>query len=78
MKKRQAEKPSEMLLEREAAELLRCSTSMVKRLRLDRKLGYYQGRPVLISRADLEKYVASARCYESKCREKKLNTRCCQ
>ncbi len=50
-----------LLLESEAADLLRCSVSSVKRLRLNRKLGYYTGRPVLISQADLELYVASAK-----------------
>jgi excisionase family DNA binding protein len=54
-------RPPKLLLEAEAAQLLRCSTSTVKRLRLDRKLGYYPGRPVLIARDDIERYVASAK-----------------
>lgn len=47
------------MLQAEAAELLRCSIATVKRLRLTRRLGYYRGRPALISQADLELYIAS-------------------
>jgi hypothetical protein len=61
MKESKTANSSEMFLEHEAARLLRCSKASVKRLRLDRKLGYYLGRPVLIGREDLEKYVASAK-----------------
>ncbi len=50
-----------MMLEIEASALLRRSRSHVKRLRLERKLGYYPGRPVLISQSDLEAYVAWAK-----------------
>jgi hypothetical protein len=50
-----------LLLEAEAAALLRCSCSHVKWLRLERKLGYYRGRPVTISQEDLEIYVAGAK-----------------
>ena len=50
-----------LLLEAEAAVLLRRSRSHVTRLRLERKLGYYRGRPVTIDEKDLEIYVASAK-----------------
>jgi excisionase family DNA binding protein len=52
---------TKLLLQSEAAALLRCSIVTISRLRLSRKLGYYTGRPVLISEADLELYVASAK-----------------
>jgi hypothetical protein len=52
---------SKLLLEAEAAVLLRRSCSHVKRLRLERKLGYLRGRPVTIDEKDLEIYVASAK-----------------
>ena len=48
-----------LLLEAEAAALLRRSCSHVTRLRLERKLGYYRSRPVTISQEDLEIFVAS-------------------
>ncbi len=54
-------KRATLLLQSEAAALLRCSVATIARLRLTRKLGYYTGRPVLISEADLELYVASAK-----------------
>jgi hypothetical protein len=54
-------RPSKLLLEAEAAVLLRCSCEHVKRLRLDRKLGYFRGRPVTIDERDLEIYVAWAK-----------------
>lgn len=47
------------LLEYEAAELLRCSVSKIKRLRLSGQIGYQIGRPVLISEMDLETYIHS-------------------
>ena len=50
---------AEMLTEPEVAEILRCSTSKVKRLRLGGKLAYLPGRPVLVSRADLAAYIDS-------------------
>jgi hypothetical protein len=49
-----------LLLEAEAALLLRRSRGRVKRLRLERKLGYNRSRPVTISQEDLEIYVASS------------------
>lgn len=45
------------LTEPEAAEILRCSTSKIKRLRLGGVLPYYPGRPVLIDEADLQAYL---------------------
>ena len=52
---------SKLLLETEAAALLRRSCSHVKQLRLERKLGYLRRRPVVIDEKDLEIYVASAK-----------------
>jgi hypothetical protein len=52
---------SKLLLEAEAALLLRRSRSHVKRLRLERKLGYYRRRPIVISQEQLEIYVARAK-----------------
>jgi hypothetical protein len=62
-----------LLLEAEAATLLRRSCGHVKRLRLERKLGYYRGRPVTISQDDLEIYVAWAKVRRV-LREVKLRT----
>jgi hypothetical protein len=50
-----------LLLEVEAAALLRRSRGHVTRLRLERKLGYIPGRPVTIMQKDLENYVASTK-----------------
>lgn len=50
-----------MWTDREAAQLLRCSRAKVKHLRLSRQLGYYPGRPALISQDDLQTYVASVK-----------------
>jgi hypothetical protein len=50
-----------LLLEAEAAALLRRSCSHVTRLRLERKLGYYRSRPITISQDDLEIFVARAK-----------------
>ncbi|WP_079569276.1 hypothetical protein [Bradyrhizobium erythrophlei] len=50
-----------LLLEAEAAALLRRSRGHVKRLRLERKLGYILGRPATIDEKDLEIYVAGAK-----------------
>lgn len=49
-----------LLTEKEVAERLRCSTSKIKRLRLDGKLAYLPGRPVLIRETDLNTYIESA------------------
>ncbi len=51
---------SQMWTESEAFQLLRCSTSHVRHLRLTRQLGCYPGRPGL-SQADLEVYVAAVK-----------------
>lgn len=45
------------LLEKEVAELLRCSKSRVKQLRLSGKLPYIEGRPVLVDRKDLRQFI---------------------
>lgn len=45
------------LTEPEVAELLRCSTTKIKRLRLKGALAYYPGRPVLIAESDLQAYL---------------------
>lgn len=50
------------LTEPEVAQILRCSTSKVKRLRLSGRLTYVPGRPVLIAEADLNAFIeATAR-----------------
>jgi hypothetical protein len=59
-----------LLLEAEAAALLRRSCGHVKRLRLARKLGYIPGRPVTIMQKDLEIYVAGAKVRRVKARDK--------
>lgn len=46
-----------MLTEPEVAEILRCSTSKVKRLRLSGALAYIPGRPLLIAETDLAEYL---------------------
>lgn len=43
--------------EPEVADILRCSTSKVKRLRLSGALPYIPGRPVLIAEEDLAEYL---------------------
>ena len=50
-----------LLLESEVAQILRCSTEKVKRLRLSGKLAYQPGRPVLVDEADLLAYLESAK-----------------
>jgi hypothetical protein len=62
-----------LLLEAEAAALLRRSCGHVKRLRLERKLGYIPGRPITIMQKDLEIYVAWAK-QRRVLREVKLRT----
>ena len=52
----------DILTEKEVADKLRCSTSKVKRLRLDGKLAYLPGRPVMIRETDLNAYIESALC----------------
>ncbi|OLP52619.1 hypothetical protein BJF92_14470 [Rhizobium rhizosphaerae] len=46
-----------LLTEPEAAQILQCSTSTIKRLRFAGKLAYLPGRPVLIDEADLAVYI---------------------
>ena len=41
----------------EVAEMLRCSTSKVKRLRQSGALAYIPGRPVLVAEPDLTEYL---------------------
>jgi excisionase family DNA binding protein len=48
-----------LITQDEAAKRLGVSSSTVKRLRIDGKLTYIPGRPVLIDEADLEKYIAA-------------------
>lgn len=43
--------------EPEVAEILRCSTSKIKRLRFAGKLPYITGRPVLIAETDLGDFI---------------------
>ena len=45
------------LTELEVADVLRCSTSKVKRLRLSGALPFVKGRPVLVSQTDLNAYI---------------------
>jgi Helix-turn-helix domain len=49
--------PPKLLREWEVAEILRGSTSKVKRLRLSGQLAYIPGRPVLIDEADVIAYL---------------------
>jgi hypothetical protein len=62
-----------LLLEGEAAALLRRSCGHVKRLRLEGKLGYFRRRPVTIDEKDLEIYVADAKMRRV-LRDKRLKT----
>lgn len=48
---------AKLLLEREVAEILRCSASTIKRLRHKGLLAYKPGRPVLISEDDVDAYI---------------------
>ncbi len=51
---------TKFLTEPEVAEVLRCSTSKIKRLRLSGRLAYLPGRPVLIAEEALQAWIASA------------------
>src|ERR1700694_5978522 len=55
------------LTESEVAEILRCSPSKIKRLRLSRKLGYTPGRPVTIGEDDLKIYLERIKCRPTPC-----------
>lgn len=46
-----------LLTEAEVAQILGCSRSKVKNLRLGRRITYIPGRPVLIDRADLDSFI---------------------
>lgn len=46
-----------LLTETEAATVLKCSTTTVKRLRRSGRLTYVVGRPVLIDEADLQAFI---------------------
>lgn len=48
-----------LITQDEAARRLGVSSSTVKRLRIDGKITYIPGRPVLIDEADLEKYTTA-------------------
>jgi excisionase family DNA binding protein len=50
-----------LLLEREAAERLRVSTTTIKRLRLSGQLAYIPGKPVRIEESELTAYIARQR-----------------
>lgn len=50
-----------LLTDYEAAEILRCSPSKIKRLRLTGKLPYIPGRPAFILEEDLTAYVETIR-----------------
>lgn len=50
-----------LLTEPEAAKILRCSTSKVKRLRKSGRLPYLAGRPLFILESDIEAYVSAER-----------------
>jgi excisionase family DNA binding protein len=52
---------AKLLLEREVAEIMRCSASTIKRLRLKGLLAYKPGRPVLISEDDVDAYIERTR-----------------
>ncbi len=71
--KRRIKPNSQMWTESEAAQLLRCSTSHARHLRLTRQLGCYRGRPGL-SQADLEVYVAAVKTSEFECPEQARGT----
>lgn len=46
------------LTESEVADLLRCSRSKIKRLRLEGRLAYMPGRPVLVEEETVARFVA--------------------
>lgn len=50
-----------LLTEPEVAEILRCSANSVKRLRLQGKLTYIPGRPILIDEADVAEFLERER-----------------
>ena len=50
-----------LITEVEAAEILRCGTDKIKRLRLGGKLPYVLGRPVKIDEADLLAFIEASK-----------------
>jgi hypothetical protein len=52
---------SKLLLETEAAALLRCSRARLRRLRLSGLIDYYRTCPITISETDLADYIARAK-----------------
>lgn len=48
-----------IISEAEAAELLGCARSKIRRLRLTGKIPYFPGRPPVLDAADVEAYIAS-------------------
>lgn len=53
----EAQGQMKLLTETEAAAVLKCSTTTVKRLRRSGRLTYLEGRPVLIDEADLQAFI---------------------
>ncbi|MBN7764010.1 helix-turn-helix domain-containing protein [Nitratireductor aquibiodomus] len=51
----------QLLTQREAAEMLCCSETTVKRLRLSGALGYLPGAPVRIPKGEVERYLSEQR-----------------
>jgi len=49
-----------LITDQEAAEIFRCSTDKIKRLRLSGKLPYIPGRPVKINEADLLTFIEAS------------------
>ncbi len=49
-----------LITDQEAAEMFRCSTDKIKRLRLSGKLPYIPGRPVKINEADLLAFIEAS------------------
>ncbi|QWW67969.1 helix-turn-helix domain-containing protein [Rhizobium sp. WYJ-E13] len=49
-----------LITDQEAAEIFRCSTDKIKRLRLSGKLAYIPGRPVKINEADLLAFIEAS------------------
>lgn len=54
---KEAQGQMKLLTETEAATVLKCSTTTVKRLRRSGRLTYVVGRPVLIDEADLQAFI---------------------
>lgn len=63
-----------MLTQGEVANRLGVSQTTVKRLRLDGKLIYIPGRPILIDQADLDTYIATKAEIDTKMRSQHIET----